>query len=140
MSEGVDYMGGLPCSVLTMVLLSSGFVNIDLSGQTDAKAGPNSPEKQYELAHRYETGAGVERSLETAIHWYEQAASHGHSQSMFQLGVIYYNGDVLGGTLKADNELSWLWFTFAAANGQPQASQDADRIVGELHPSNLRGL
>lgn len=139
MSEGLDYMRGLR-SILTMVLLSTGIMSVDLSAQTDAIAKPDSPEKQFELAQRYETGAGVERNLETAIHWYEQAASHGHSQSMLQLGMIYYNGDILGGTLKADNQLSWLWFTFAAAHGQPQASQDADRIAEELHPLNLRDL
>ncbi len=122
------------------MLLCGALVHADALAQTDVKAKPDSPEAQYELAKKYETGTGVEHSLETAIELYEQAARHGHSQSMLRLGVLYYNGDVLGGTVKADKELAWLWFTFAAAHGQSQAGLDAERITQELHPSILHDL
>ena len=131
-------MRGLPFSV--MALMCASLMNVDSFAQTDAKAKPDNPEKQYALAKKYETGAGVERSLETAIDLYEQAAHQGHSQSMLRLGILYYNGEVLGATIKADNELAWLWFTFAAAHGQLQSTTDAERIAKDLHPSILRDL
>lgn len=131
-------MRGLPFSVMAWMCVS--ILNVDSFAQTDAKAKPGNPEKQYELATKYETGDGVERSLETAIELYERAAQQGHSQSMLRLGILYHNGEVLGGTIKADNELAWLWFTFATAHGQPQATTDAERIAKDLHPSILRDL
>jgi TPR repeat protein len=123
-----------------MTLMCASLMNVDSFAQTGENAKLDNPEKQYELAKKYETGAGVERSLETAIDLYEQAAHQGHSQSMLRLGILYYNGEVLGGTIKADNELAWLWFTFAAAHGQLQATGDAEVIAKDLHPSILRDL
>lgn len=126
--------------LVVLLLLCGATAHADSFAQTKAKAQSGNPEAQYQLAKMYEGGTGVERSIETALDWYKQAASHGHSQSMLRLAVLYYNGDVLGNTLKADPREAWLWFTFAAAHGQAQASTDSERVGKELRPATLRDL
>jgi hypothetical protein len=125
---------------IVLLLLCGGAAHADSFAQTKAKAQSGNPEAQYQLAKMYEGGTGVERSVETALDWYKQAAGHGHSQSMLRLAVLYYNGDVLGNTIKADPQEAWLWFTFAAAYGQAQAATDAERVGRELRPATLRDL
>ncbi len=123
-----------------MSLLCGAAAHADSFAQTKSKAQSGNLEAQYQLAEMYEGGTGVERSVEAALDWYKQAASHGHSQSMLRLAVLYYNGDVLGNTMKADPQEAWLWFTYAAAHGQAQASTDSERVGKELRPATLLAL
>ena len=133
-------MRGRHHSMLAFALLCGTLPDSDCFAQSNGKAKPDNPEAQYELAQKYETETGVEHNWATALDLYESAARQGHSQSMFRLGVLYYNGDVFGDTMKADNGLAWLWLSFAAAHGQSEAKSEADRITPELSPSILRDL
>jgi hypothetical protein len=128
----------LPLGLVVLVLCAG--LRADSFKETVAKAEGGNADAQYQLGNMYERGTGVERSIESALEWYKQAATHGHSQSMQRLAVLYYNGDALGNTIKADPEQAWFWFTFAAIYGQTQASADATRVAGELRKSNLPDL
>jgi hypothetical protein len=50
------------------------------------------PEAQYQLAIRYESGAGVKRDYPQALHWFTEAANSGHLMAMKSLADIYTRG------------------------------------------------
>jgi len=47
-------------------------------------------EKNYQLAHKYYLGEGVEKDLNRAFEHYQKAANQGHSQAQVELGFYYY--------------------------------------------------
>jgi uncharacterized protein len=126
------------CAIL--ILLCGSVAVASSFEQIEAKARTGSPDAQYRAARMLESGDGVARTLAGAIQWYEKAAKQGHSPSMLRLGMLYYNGEVLGGEVKADPPLAWLWFTFASAYGETAAASEADRIASEILPSVLLDL
>lgn len=68
---------------------------------------------QYNLAILYFTGRGVERDLERAFHWTEQAALQGHIEAQANLGSLYFEGD----GVERDLEQAAAWFGQAAKTG-----------------------
>ncbi|MBR3410175.1 MAG: sel1 repeat family protein [Candidatus Methanomethylophilaceae archaeon] len=46
----------------------------------------------YRLGELYESGEGVDRSLEEALRWYSRAAELGHSKAQFKRGALYQRG------------------------------------------------
>lgn len=49
-------------------------------------------EAQYQLAMRYESGAGEKKDYDEALRWFKQAAANGHMMAMRSLAHIYAKG------------------------------------------------
>lgn len=77
---------------------------------------------QYNLGYAYQHGLAVERNLDSAIFWYEKAATRGHRLS--QVGVA----DLYAQMQKRNYEKAIYWYQQAAK----QDSCDAYRKLGDL--------
>ena len=60
--------------------------------------------------------------MEDAAEWYRLAAEQGHRVAQFNLGVLYFNGE----GVPQDYMLAYMWFKFAAANGDVEAIRARD--------------
>lgn len=123
-----------------LVILTCAVANADTPKQLRQKAEAGDSDAQYWLAQSLESGSESARDVAAAVQWYERAAGRGNSKAMLRLGVLNYNGNVHGDAIPADTQAAWLWFTFAAAYGEPTAAEQADTISGELRPAILRDL
>src|SRR4051794_12837487 len=47
----------------------------------------------FNLANKYYNSEGIEKNLEKAFHWYQEAAKREHVEAMFNLAKRYYNGE-----------------------------------------------
>ena len=65
----------------------------------------------------YLEGQGVEKDLEKALHWTEQAAIHGDWDGQFNLGWFYEEGTAV----PADMEKARHWYKQAALQGHELA-------------------
>lgn len=77
---------------------------------------------QYNLGYAYQHGLAVERNLDSAIFWYEKAATRGHRLS--QVGVA----DLYAQTQKRNYEKAIYWYQQATK----QDSCDAYRKLGDM--------
>lgn len=68
---------------------------------------------QFELAHCYQRGKGVEKDEEEAVRWYRRAAEQGRVDAQFSMGVFYEKGI---GVLKNVQE-AVRWYRKAAEQG-----------------------
>ena len=75
------------------------------------------PEGQYYNGLLYQSGRGVEQSLEDAFNWFLASAENGYVESQFQVARAYSRGE---GTAKSTAEAE-RWLTEAASNGHIQA-------------------
>ena len=75
------------------------------------------PQAQYSLGVMYESGKGVDASLEKAKKWFQLAAEKGISKAQFKLGLIYRDGK--------DGEKNYSkaveWWKLAANKGNVEA-------------------
>ncbi len=71
------------------------------------------------VAHAYQEGKGVERSMEKAISWYKKAAKVGNVIAMNSLGYIYTNGMY---NIDEDYCEAKKWYLEAAELGSKDAS------------------
>lgn len=79
-------------------------------------------EAQHELACRYSTGCGVEKSKDEALQWFLKAAKEEHAESQFQLAELlstYADGSK---QVKAKE-----WYVKAANNGHEGAKKWRDK-------------
>jgi hypothetical protein len=127
------------CLVFLLTLFVSFWAVASNLDQLIAKANAGDEAAQYQLGTMYNTGQGVERNPDTAFTWFQKAARQGNAGAMYNLGVAYYNGDTLGGTLTADAEQAWIWFTLAAEKGDNASKTEADRVWKELGPIHQEG-
>lgn len=81
---------------------------LELANKGDAKA-------QYELAIRFRDGLGTEKDNEKTFEWLEKASAQGHSDALYELGLIYKNER----NLKKAQEL----FKQAAEQGHAKAKR-----------------
>ena len=81
-------------------------------------ADQGNPAGAFHLCSMYAAGDGVERDLQTAVSWYQQAADAGHGQALEVLGEAYLKG-ALG--LSVDREQGLKMLNQAAANGHEPA-------------------
>jgi localization factor PodJL len=63
-----------------------------------------------------------------AIDWFRKAAAYGVRDSQFNLGVLYGRG--LGSTQNLAE--SWMWFSLAARQGDPDAARKRDEVENRM--------
>jgi uncharacterized protein len=80
------------------------------------------PAAQLELA-RQSAGQG---NCAVAVHWYEEAAGHGESQAMYELGRLYLN------KCGPDKDKAFTWFTIAARFRSDESKREADRLAATM--------
>jgi TPR repeat protein len=107
--------------------------NPDLDGATQGD-----PAAQLRLAKAYHTGTGRPHDMREAIRWYYAAASKGSGEAAYNLGILAYNGDVLGDNIRQSDVQAWVWFDAAAVAGYPEAAEARDRIGADLIDAKLR--
>jgi TPR repeat protein len=95
-----------------------------------ARAEAGEIKAQIDLAERYLSGEGVEKSSEKAVEWYRRSAEQGFPQAQACLGVCYERG--VG--VKRDNEKAVEWYKKAAGQGD----RDAQERLGHLLDKNGR--
>lgn len=59
------------------------------------------------------------KDQEKAVSWWQEAATNGDARSQYMLGVLFFNGDVVG----RDWTRAYAWMSLAASAGLPEASQ-----------------
>ncbi len=75
------------------------------------------PLAECQVGYFYLEGQGVEKDLEKALHWTEQAAIHGDWDGQFNLGWFYEEGTAV----PADMEKARHWYKQAALQGHELA-------------------
>lgn len=61
--------------------------------QIQKLADDGDPEAEFQLAQRYEHGAGgVKKNIDEALHWYQRSATNGNRMAMLALSHIYEKG------------------------------------------------
>lgn len=80
------------------------------------------PAAQLELA-RESAGQG---NCPVAAHWYEEAAGHGETQAMYELGRLYLS------KCGPDRERAFTWFTIGAKFGSDESKQEADSLAVKM--------
>ena len=81
------------------------------------KAAETFAPSAFTLGRIYDVGNMVPQDLEKAAKYYLKAANLGHPQAMFNVGVMYLNGE--GVTKNPQQGINWL--QKAAQNGEPNA-------------------
>ena len=72
---------------------------------------------QANVGAAYYTGTGVEKNLDTAVHWLSEAADAGDLNGLFNLAVLYSKGEVLSGDDKAAQKRAAELYQMAAERG-----------------------
>lgn len=92
--------------------------NWETSFQWYLKAANNhNIEAQYQVALRYQKGAGVLQSFERALSWLQKAADNGVCQAQFDLAYQFYRGI----HIPRDEKKAFFWFQKAALQGHSTA-------------------
>ena len=75
---------------------------------------------QFNLAIMYHRGMGTEKNIHEAVRWYEKVAKHNDNQAMYNLGLIYNQGE---DDIPKDNEKAFFWMqkSFACGNEKARA-------------------
>jgi TPR repeat protein len=81
-----------------------------------ADAATNDFDKQFEMAHRYKNGWGVEKDVQKSLELFTEAAKAGHIKSQVWLGTMYSGGFVPKDLAKAEQ-----WWRTAAERGDAEA-------------------
>jgi TPR repeat protein len=100
-------------------------VNKDAEGARKwyAKAArQEQPAAQLELA-RKSAGQG---NCPVAVHWYEEAAGHGETQAMYELGRLYFS------KCGPDKEKAFTWFTIGSRFRSSESQAEAERLTLKL--------
>lgn len=79
-------------------------------------AETGNPDAQFQLAERYDAGAGIPQNFATAAHWFQAAAEQGNSKAQNRLGKYLRAG--LG--LERNDVLAAGWLARAAEDGDPR--------------------
>ncbi|MCM1141109.1 MAG: sel1 repeat family protein, partial [Muribaculum sp.] len=93
------------------IILFSLLVNISLaqttySKQLESRASNGDANAQENLGWCFHTGSGIDKDFEKAFYWYKKAAESGKSYSMYNIGIMYQNGQ----TDKKDEYEAAKWF------------------------------
>ncbi len=103
----------------------------------DARAGD--PEAQYQLARSYCCGIGPLYSTRKALRWYCESAKQGYTPAQVALADLYSDNeqdrqhDYLGKP-PVDFVKAYMWYTVAAARGNPDAAQRRHELGNMMNP------
>ena len=100
-----------------------------------AKAGDI--DSQLKLAYNYQFGVDGPKDIPRAVEWLRKAGVLGSSEALYRLGVLAYNGDVLGDGVEENYAISWACFEVAAVLGHSDAGRERDRVAHELIPIQM---
>lgn len=100
-----------------------------------AKAGDI--DSQLKLAYNYQFGIDGPKDIPKAIEWLRKAGGLGSPEALYRLGMLAYNGDVVGEAVKEDYATSWACFEVAAVLGHAEAGRERDRLAQELTPAQM---
>lgn len=92
-------------------------------------ANAGQPDAQHIVGLRYLTGQGFPADTAMSLYWIEKAASQGHLQANYNLGIFLING---WGNIW-NPFLAYRSFYYAAENGMPLAQY----VIGIIHTDNL---
>lgn len=98
-------------------------------------ADQGDPLAQYNLAIMYYNGKGVPKNYTESADLFRKAAEGGYSKALFNLGEMCRQGQ---GVLR-DHTQAFVWYTLAAAYGDPVAADARDKIAQKLRPEQISG-
>ncbi|MFP5394456.1 MAG: tetratricopeptide repeat protein, partial [Gammaproteobacteria bacterium] len=78
---------------------------------------------------RYDSGQGVERDVQQAIHWFRKAAEQGYAPAQFNLGLRFDKGDGVA----QDSAAAIAWYERAATQGHASAQYNLALIHDGSH-------
>jgi|GEM_PF-1666555 hypothetical protein len=82
-----------------------------------------------ELAHIYRQGLGTRRDPVEALKWYRIALINGWNGAMYELGTMYWNGEIA----QLDPRIrSLAWFLLGAGHGGEKSARMVERLKSEL--------
>jgi TPR repeat protein len=102
-----------------------------------AKANAGDIDSQLKVAYNYQFGIEGPKDIPRALEWLRKAGALGSAEALFRLGMLAYNGDVLGDAVEENQSTAWACFEGAAVLGHPDAARERDRIGQELNPVKL---
>lgn len=92
-------------------------------------------EAQFNLGSLYYQGVGVTQDYPQAIQWMYKAAEQGYVPAQVTLGSIYAEG--VWGVIEKDNSRALMWFIFASAQGDIQASEFKNNLAGKMTTTEI---
>jgi TPR repeat protein len=101
------------------------------------KANAGDVAAQIQVAKAYQFGDGVAKNMKESVRWYRAAAAKGNAEAAYTMGVLAYNGTVLGDAVQGSLVHSYVWFSVAANEQHPEAAEARDRAESELTQFNL---
>ncbi|MDJ0837770.1 MAG: hypothetical protein QNK37_14740 [Acidobacteriota bacterium] len=117
--------------LLTACLLLSGCQKPELEQRLAvliAEAENGNRQAQFNVARRYESGNGLKRDDEKALHWYTLAADAGLASAQFQLAEWHRTGRP---GMKTDPEVAAHWYRRAALQGHQDAQLQMSMMYRE---------
>ncbi len=94
-----------------------------------AAAEQGDPRAQFALAIMYDTGDGVVRDYDLAVHWFRRAAEGGYDVAQAKLGLMY----LVGWALPRDPVEAARWYRKAAIQG----NVIAEARLARLHAAGI---
>jgi TPR repeat protein len=83
-----------------------------------------------ELAYMYRHGLGIGRDPEGAIKWYRTALIKGRNYATYEIGTMYWNGEVAEPDSRAK---ALAWFLLGAGYGGSKSARMVERLKSELN-------
>lgn len=78
-------------------------------------------------------GAGVQQNYADAVQWYLKSAEQGQAKAQNSLGRMYAGG--VG--VEQDDLLAHMWFSLAAAQGEPLATKGRDAVEHKMTAAQI---
>jgi TPR repeat protein len=116
-------------AILHLAILATAQNSINVQLQ---KAESGDVAAQLQVARRYQSGDGVPKDAKESVKWYRAAAAKGNAEAAYTLGVLAYNGTVLGDSVEGNLVHSFIWFSVAADEQFPDSVEARDRTESEL--------
>ena len=82
----------------------------------------------------YRLGKGVSQDHAEAVKWCLLAAEQGYAKAQYNLGIIYYKGQV---SLRKDNLLAYMWFHLLLINGSELGGETRNIAAEEMTPQAI---
>jgi len=102
-----------------------------------ARAKAGDIDSQLKLAYNYQVGVDGPKDIPQALAWLRKAGALGSSEALYRLGMLAYNGDVLGDGVRQNYATAWACFEVAAVLGNSEARRERDRLAQELTPVQM---
>lgn len=88
---------------------------------------------KYEMGEFFYQGERVERDIDKALEWFEQASIQGHPRAQYQLGLMHFQGEGVTRNLPQ----AYIILKMAAVNGEEAAMDASDRIALQMNEEEL---